>query len=264
MNRLNIKEFHETRYCPAVWRDLMTDFLAFFTYHVNPYKSVMPQLKNAMEKSGCARIVDFAAGNGTYILKVTAALDPETNKYNALLCDKFPNAESARRIEKLSGGRIKYILEPVDILDENEKPQGFWTLFSGAHHLSPEQLRTFTECAVRQDCGIAFFEYSDRGILQALLPSLFVPFLVLLLTPLISPFSWRRLFWTYIIPVVPLLVMVDGFISHLKSYSAAEFENIVAGIDAPRYKFECGRRRILMKTCPITWFIGYPDHPSHR
>lgn len=254
-----MKEFHETRYCPAVWRDLMTDFLAFFTYHVNPYKSTMPLLKNAMEKSGHRRIVDFAAGGGAYILKVLAALGPETDKYNALLCDKFPNAESARRIEKLSGGRIKYIAESVDILDENEKPQGFWTLFSGAHHFSPRQLKTFTECAVRQNCGIAFFEYSGRGILQAVLPSLAVPFLVLLLTPLVSPFSWRRLFWTYIIPAVPLLMMIDGFISHLKSYSAAEFRRIVAETDAPGYKFECGRKRILMQTCPITWFIGYPE-----
>jgi hypothetical protein len=258
MNRLNIKEFHETKYCPAVWRDLMTDFLAFFTYHVNPYKSVMPLLKDAMEKSGHTRIVDFAAGNGTYILKVLAALDPEGNKYDALLCDKFPNTESAQRIEKLSGGRIKYVSEPLDILGEGTKPQGFWTLFSGAHHFSPDELKSFMEDAVKQNCGIAFFEYSARGILSSLLPSLLVPFLVLLLTPLISPFSWRRLFWTYI-PAVPFLVMIDSFISHLKSYSAAEFEKLAAEIDAPGYKFECARKRIFMKTCPVTYLIGYPE-----
>ena len=257
IKRIKIKEFHETKYCPAVWRDFMTDFLAFFLYHANPYKAIFPLLKNALDRSGSRRIIDFGSGGGTYMLKLLRSIDPKSELYTALLSDKFPNKRCAERIENLSGGRIKYIPEPIDILT-SEKPQGFWTLFTAAHHFDENELKTFIGSAVRQKCGIGIFEYSSREILQVILPSLMVPLLVLAITPLITPFSWRRLFWTYIIPAVPLLVMLDGFISHMKSYSVAELEEIVSGLSSPDYHFECGRKRVFMKTCPVTYLIGYP------
>jgi len=257
MKRINIKEFHETKYCPGVWRDLMTDFLSVFTYNANPYKIIFPFLKNAISRSGSRKIIDFGSGGGTYMLKLLQEIDPNSESYTAELTDKFPNKQCFQRIETLSGGRIKYNRESVDLL-EGGKPQGFWTFFSTAHHFNKKELKTLLETAVKQKCGIGIFEYSSREILQIVLPSLMVPFLVLAVTPLITPFSWRRLFWTYILPVVPTLVMVDGFISHMKSYSVAELEKIASETASLDYHFECGRKRIFLKTCPITYLTGYP------
>ncbi len=257
MKRIHIKEFHETKYCPAIWRDLMTDFLAFLIYHANLYKVVFPFLKKALFRSGCRQIVDFGSGGGTYMLKLLKAIDPGSEVHTALLCDKFPNKKSAQRIKKLSGSRIRYISDSVDIL-KSDKPQGFWTLFETAHHFDNEELKGFLGDAVKQKCGVGIFEYTSREILQVVLPSLMVPFLVLALTPFIIPFSWQRLFWTYIFPVLPVLIMIDGFISHMKSYSVAELEGIAAQISSPEYHFECGRIRIFFKTCPITYLVGYP------
>lgn len=257
MKRINIKEFHETRYCPSLWRDLMTDFLAFFVYNANPYKVIYPFLKSALSRSGSKQIIDFGSGGGTYMLKMLRMLDPESKLYTALLSDKFPNEQCAHRIEKLSAGRIKYIPDPVDIL-KSKKPQGFWTLFAAAHHFDEAELKFLLNSAVKQKCGIGIFEYSSRDFLQVTLPSLMAPFLVLTMTPLITPFSWRRLFWTYILPIVPILVMMDGFVSHMKSYSVKELTKITAQIPSLDYHFECGRKRIFLKTCPITYLIGYP------
>ena len=257
MKRINIKEFHETKYCPAIWRDLMTDFLAFFVYHANPYKVIFPLLKKALSRSNSKQIIDLGSGGGTYMLKLLQAIDPKAELYTAMLSDKFPNMQCAQRIKQLSNGRIKYISGSVDVL-ESEKPKGFWTLFTAAHHFNEAELKKILNSAVEQKCGIGLFEYSSREIMQIVLPSLMVPFLVLVLTPLITPFSWRRLLWTYILPVVPLLVMIDGFISHMKSYSVDELKKITAEISSPDYHFECGRKRVFIKTCPVTYLIGYP------
>ncbi len=257
MKRINLKEFHETKYCPVLWRDFMTDFLSVFVYNANPYKVIYPLIKNALSCSGSKQIVDFGSGSGMYMLKLLRNINSESKLYTALLSDKFPNKKSAQRIENLSGGQIKYIPESVDILD-SKNPQGFWTLLTAAHHFNETELKSILSDAVKQKCGIGILEYSSRQILQIILPSLMVPFLVLTITPFITPFSWKRLFWTYILPVVPVLVMIDGFISHMKSYSVAELKKMTNEMSSSNYYFECGRKRIFFKTCPITYLIGYP------
>ena len=52
--------------------------------------------------------------------------------------------------------------------------------------------------------------------------TLLAPIVVLLLTPAIRPFRWSRLFWTYVIPAVPALVLFDGIVSCLRIYSPEE------------------------------------------
>jgi hypothetical protein len=50
----------------------------------------------------------------------------------------------------------------------------------------------------------------------------------LLLTPFILPFSLRRLFFTYIIPVNILTISLDGILSVLKSRSVKQYQNLFA------------------------------------
>ena len=49
---------------------------------------------------------------------------------------------------------------------------------------------------------IAIFEVSERS--WRTLPVLLTPLFVWLATPFMRPFLWRRLLWTYPLPLVPL------------------------------------------------------------
>ena len=51
---------------------------------------------------------------------------------------------------------------------------------------------------------------------------LLTPLAVGLATPFIRPFRWSRLFWTYVIPLVPLTCWWDGVVSQLRAYTPAE------------------------------------------
>ena len=81
---------------------------------------------------------------------------------------------------------------------------------------------------------------------------------VWLITPFIRPFSWSRLFWTYVIPVLPFLVAHDAAVSCLRTYSLAELDELTAGIGGPGWRWERGRSWAGRIPNRVTWLIGRP------
>jgi hypothetical protein len=81
--------------------------------------------------------------------------------------------------------------------------------------------------------------------------------------PFVRPFRWSGLFFTYVLPVLPLLVVFDGLVSCLRVYSVAELEALAAEVEAarPGYRFETGRIRIGRAPVHATYLIGTPFSP---
>ncbi|HEV2667545.1 MAG TPA: hypothetical protein VG324_21700, partial [Blastocatellia bacterium] len=83
--------------------------------------------------------------------------------------------------------------------------------------------------------------------------------IVLLVTPLIRPFRWSRLFWTYALPLVPLIVLWDGAVSCLRTYSPAELRELTNGLGDGDYLWESGEEKHPRSPIPVTYLIGYPS-----
>jgi hypothetical protein len=60
---------------------------------------------------------------------------------------------------------------------------------------------------------------------------LFTPIFVAFATPFIRPFRWKRLLWTYVIPLIPLTCLWDGLVSACRAYTAAEMLAMTKGFD---------------------------------
>ena len=82
-------------------------------------------------------------------------------------------------------------------------------------------------------------------LLPELPPVLLSPVLLWCVSFLVFPFSWRRLFFTYLIPVLPLVLLVDGFLSRMRSYTAAELEEIARGAGLPE------GYRVVVEVLPV-------------
>ncbi len=113
--------------------------------------------------------------------------------------------------------------------------------------------------AVQSRQGIGAFEFSERS-LRCVLATAISPLLVLIVTPWIRPFRWSRLFWTYAVPVVPLVVVFDGIVSCLRSYTPAELQALAAAAGTEDYTWETGVVR-GRAPIPVTYLIGYPAEP---
>jgi len=171
------------------------------------------------------------------------------------LSDHNPDLEAFERSCRLAQQAITYCPKPVDAAQVPSTLHGFRTLFSAFHHLRPAEARATLANAVAQGEGLAVFECAERSIL-ALLLVLPTPLRVLLATPCIRPFRWSRLFWTYLVPVLPLVLLFDSLVSCLRIYNVQELHGLTAGLD--RYRWDIGTVQGKPIPFPITYLIGVP------
>jgi hypothetical protein len=86
-----------------------------------------------------------------------------------------------------------------------------------------------------------------------------------LLMFLITPFYfWRspgHLFFTYIIPVLPFVLVVDGIVSSLRTRSAEEIQALMKQCGAANdgWTVKSGREMHTFPTGYMTWVIGIKE-----
>jgi len=219
----------------------MTDFLAFFATFFMQYDPVFPLIRQTMERGGFKRIRDFCSGGASYLLKLDRYLNMKNKlKINLVMTDKYPNLEMFKLLTERSGGTLSYSAEPVDALTPPPEKQEFRVLFSAMHHFSPAELEQMIDRALADDCAIGFFDYATRNHFRTFLSLLMLMPMVWMLTPFMLPFSWKRLFWTYILPAIPLTLLLDGFISRWNGYQPGDFKQITEKLDRHGCRCECG------------------------
>jgi hypothetical protein len=72
------------------------------------------------------------------------------------------------------------------------------------------------------------------------------------------PFRWSRLFWTYVIPIVPFVVLFDGVVSCLRTYRPRELREIIGKLTGSEYEWKVGEYLGMQNSMSITYLIGYP------
>ncbi len=171
------------------------------------------------------------------------------------LTDHNPDVVAFERERRLSRHAIVYHAESVDATHVPSTLPGFRTMFSAFHHLDLGQARAALADAVAHGEGIAVFEMGGRSVLM-LLAVLPVPVRVLLTVPFIRPFRWSTLLWTYLIPVLPMVLLLDSIVSVLRMYSAEELRGLTTGLDS--YRWSIGTVRGKPIPVPVLYLVGVP------
>src|SRR5690606_29390036 len=135
---------------------------------------------------------------------------------------------------------------------------GLRTLFNCFHHLRPAEAKAVLDDAVRTQQAIAVFEVADRS-LPMILSLILVPLFVLFLTPFIRPFRCSRLFWTYVIPVLPLTILWDGVVSYLRAYTPNELLAMANDVEPRAYRWESGYQKAANVPGRMTYLTGMPS-----
>lgn len=257
MKRLHLFEIEDQAWCPTLIRDCVTDYLEHGVIATDAYKPIAERLAKAVTRVKANRIVDLCSGGGGPWLRMQQAIAAHSPEVEIYLTDLHQNAGAMKRVEALSSGRIKYYPHSVSALRVPPEIDGFRTLFTSFHHFKPEEARAIIRDAVESRSGIGIFEGTQRRPLSILL-MLLTPLMVWTITPMIKPFRWARLLWTYLIPVVPLVVLFDGIVSCLRTYTVAELEEFTEEWSRSGYEWEIGEERAEGSPLPVTYLIGYP------
>lgn len=260
-------EITDYGWCPAMLCDAVTDILRFTSVRTNMYGPVEPRLKSLLEELDCHDIVDLCSGGTGPVLLIQRHLkEREQYPVRVTLCDKFPNLKAFEAAAAEGDGLVDFVTDPIDATDVPDGLVGFRTMFAAFHHFDPEAAKMILEDSVRKREGIGIFEFTGRnpGIFMVMLLS---PLFLLLATPFIRPFDWRKMFWTYVIPLMPLAALWEGVASNMRTYSPDELRDLVKDIKIEGYVWEIGITRGTWDLGSlhgkglhkITYLFGYPE-----
>lgn len=251
-------ELEDQAWLPRPIRDAGTDHLRIM-WEWGAYQPIVRRLKEALVATGSRTIVDLCSGGGGPVVAVQRALEQAGLAVDVILTDRYPNVRTYQYARERSIGRIRFIDQPVDAAAVPEDLNGFRTMFGALHHFSQGAVRRTLQDAIAKRQPIAAFDMT-RGTPPP--PSMAIlgnPLGVLLAAPFVRPFRWSRLFWTYLVPIVPLCLTWDAFVSGLRLHSVQGLQELVASLPPNDYVWQVGGEKFPRS---ITYVIGYPQRNS--
>jgi hypothetical protein len=260
MKRVQAFEFEDAGWFPSLIRDFMTDYLGTAVEKLRLFAQATDVIATGLAGAGDHRIVDLASGGGRVWLSLAPALRAKFSDLQVNLTDAFPNAVALEAVVDQLPDVLSWESRPVDAARVPGGLQGLRTMFLSFHHFPPDDAQKILEDAVASGQGVAIFE-GQRRDLRHLIQFALSPVGVLLMTPAIRPFRLSRLVFTYLIPIVPLLVGWDGVISALRTYTAAEMHRLASKADpGERFAWEIGE--LASGASVVPYILGLPKPPG--
>lgn len=256
MRRRHLVELEDLPWFPRVVRDGATDYLAWITARSGQIEYLVPPLERLLRRTGEREIVDLCSGGAGPLPEVVTRLRARGLQVHATLTDFYPNLEALARVCESSDGALSYSPESVDATRVPEKLRGARTLWNAFHHFRPAQAREILAAAVAARRPIAVYEILSREPLQ-LVSLLLSPLVAVLTVPFWRPLRVSSLFFSWIVPLIPLVILFDGIVSWLRIYSEPELRELVTPL-GDAYEWEIGRLRLGRVPAHAIYLIGSP------
>jgi hypothetical protein len=262
LRRIHLIEIHDQPWFPSILRDYVTDALQLIFDVGSVYKPIVGRLRKALEVTKANRVLDLCSGaGGPWLCRVFE--QERCLPINILLTDRYPNARAFEQARMASRSNIYFHPESVSATEIPIELCGFRTLFTSFHHFRPHEARAILQDAVDRQQGIGIFEVPRRHVLTMLFVFL-IPAADLVLTPFIRPFRWSRLIWTYLIPIIPIVLWFDGIVSCIRIYSPQELWELTDGLPANGFRWNIGEETGGFLPLPVTYLIGYPNSTATK
>ncbi len=255
MKRIHLFEFEDQDKLPFFLRVYMTDFLSYLACKMDIFEPIIPLIKKGIQASELCQIIDLGSGSGGGWAKLSLSLHHSNPKIQIFLSDFFPNENAITEFDDRFPN-VTYLKESIDALNVPKTLIGLRTMFLAFHHFEPKKAVLILQNAVQEHQPIAIFEGQERS-LKSIVGMIFSPITLLLFTPWIRPFAYKRILFTYLIPILPLLVFWDGLVSCLRTYELDELKALVEKVDDhEKFNWETGK----VKSGPgkILYLLGTP------
>jgi hypothetical protein len=261
MKRLHLFEFEDQKWFKGFLRDYVTEILRHANDLVNSHLPLLPLIKEALDHSEEKKIVDLCSGAIGPWDKLYDELNESCGGISLTLTDKYPNKKMCDKYKNdKTEGNIIYLSESIDARDTLKHLKGMRTLFSSAHHFKDEEFRKILMNACDENNAICVFEYTQKKW-WTWVGALLSPLFVVCSTPYLRPVTFARIFWTYIVPVVPAIFLWEAFVSYLRSFSLKEFEKFAEELQREGYVWKTGNCPHEYPGLPVEllYMIGYPE-----
>jgi hypothetical protein len=252
MRRLHLFEFGDQQWFPPLLREAETAYLAT-AYRVLPMlvRRWAELISTVLPERGTTEILDLCSGVGGPMPSIIRELEKSGRLVRVTLTDLYPNPNITPHPS------VMWRPQPVDATRVPPALAGVRTMFSAFHHFRPDAAKAVLKDAFDRRRAICIFE-SGSGTLLAAGAMIGVPFAVLALMPFARPFRWAYIAFTYLIPLVPFILLWDGMVSLLRIYSPEEMRKLTEDLQAPDYLWEIGGIQVLGSPGRLPYLIGRP------
>lgn len=233
-----------------------TDFLEAITSRADLYRPVREEIFRTIKLCGAERVIDLCAGGGGPWLSPAWSSALSTHApLKVLLTDKFPSATLSTRLR--ANSRVRFVGDSVDAAQVPAELTGFRTIFSSFHHFPDSVALEILANTVRSGEGFAMSEVTSRTP-KAFATMFLMPLFSWALTPRMRPFRWSRLLLTYLLPVIPFVVLWDGIVSCFRTRTPRELLQLTASF--PGYEWTAGYGRGAW-LAPV-YLLGWPKNAA--
>jgi hypothetical protein len=228
--RLQLFEFTDLPGLPRPIRRWLGDYLRGVVTITRLFEPAGPRIAILLGIARTDRVVDLCSGAGGPWPALSRMVESALGRpVQVRLTDLHPDGDTWAWLEGGATPGVTGHAGPVPADAVPAELPGVRTVFDGLHHLPPAVARAVLADASRRGVPLLVAEAVERSGL-ALLGVLASPLLVWLVTPFLRPLSIARLLFTYLVPLVPLLVLWDGVVSVLRCYRPEELLALAEGL----------------------------------
>lgn len=228
--RRHLIELHEQPWFPEVWRDLFRTGLgkAFVLFGLSRESSRV--LAPFLVAHRPAEVLDLCSGSGECSCDVwQRAVSGEDggalSTCALVLSDLYPNPQRWAA----SNPANRYVGVPVDARTVGAGLPRTWMMLNALHHFPPAELRAFLCGTATSADGFIAVDRTARNWREMFVTIFVVPIAAAIITAfMIRPFRAYNVLWSLIIPVIPLVALLDGIVSNLRSYTVEELRSLIA------------------------------------
>ena len=263
MRRAHLFEFCDQTWLPATFRALFVESLDDIHRVTKSYKTVDDALAKIATELTAAQVLDLCSGGGGHLDVIfEEAKGRNLTLPKIVASDLFPQIESWQDLQKKWGeNRLDFIANPVSATDKLPEGTKVCSLFSAFHHFRPETARQILSSTLSQTDALVIGEVTSRRAFEFFLMILSFP--AMLFFPIfVGKFSWRRLLWCTLLPIVTFIVIFDGAVSVLRTYSPDEICEMIPY--ELKQKYECRVSILTRRFGFSSWTITLVRKESQR
>ena len=252
MARLDWPEFSDQAWLPSGLRRGITSYLDAMHDFVGSPRFWAPVAAALLRRTNETQIVDLCSGSGGPARRLRREfLRSHGLEVGITLTDLFPDASDVARINAATDKGVRYFPAPIDAGHVPSELTGARMMICGFHHLPMKVADHVLADAVKTRRALMIFEVTDRDLVSILTALFITPILVLLLTPRIRPPHASTLLWTYLIPVLPLMIAWDHLASCMRTHTKGDLERMAKDHAESGYVWEAGK--IGPRWLPLRW-----------
>lgn len=223
---MKLKELEDFDWFPGFLREMQLEYIGWLSIQIPIYKPIIPFMKSTFQSTDFP-FFDLCSGSGWPGKSILNEMLP---KEKILLSDKYP----PKKFQNTD--KVQFINYPFDVLKMKFESANFYTMFNSFHHFSDDEKKEIITKLKIQKCNFCFVEILSptiKCVIQVIFAS---TLLQVLLCPFVKPFSMARIFYTLLLPVNVLTVLIDGVISVFKSRSLGQYQSLISSINTESYR----------------------------